>query len=76
MPNVRGGDQTRQGGYHTDTQIKKSTKPAYARNEISEAFAGEENRGPIDHKKSTGQHDTALKSRKLMRSSSKTPIKS
>lgn len=70
---TRPGGQTRQGGYHTDRQIKKTMQPAYARDDLDEAFAGNENQGPAANKKISDPHSTALKSRKTPESRTRTP---
>lgn len=74
MPTVRGGNtrgvgQSHQAGYHDSSQIKKTQKEDYARDDLDGAFAGEENEGKFSREK----HSTNVKSRKSKHSADKTP---
>lgn len=76
MPTVRsGGGQTRRAGYHNSGDIKKTMKPVYARDDINQAFAGEENNGPMGHQKDDVEHSTNIKSRKTKKSKERTPLR-
>jgi hypothetical protein len=74
MANVR-GPQSNQGGYHTSAQIKKTHKPEYARDDINQAFAGEENNGPFSDTKTDHSRSTHVKSRKTEASKTRTPMR-
>ncbi len=76
MPNVRGGGQVTRGGYHNSGDIKKTHKPEYARDDINQAYAGDQNNasqgieGGVDSK-----HATNLKARKTKKSKDRTPMR-
>lgn len=72
MPAV-GKGQSNQQGYQTSAQIKKTHKPDYARDDISQAFAGDENDGPAGDQKADHHHSTSVKSRKTEESKTRTP---
>lgn len=70
MPNVRGRNRVKRNGYHTRAEINKTTRPALARDDLSEAFAGDENLGK---KKDNSLHSTNVKSRRTKYSKYRTP---
>lgn len=55
--------------------IRKTSAKAMARDDLKEAFAGDENKGPSFDEKQSFQHSTNLKSRKTKESKLKTPIR-
>ena len=74
MPTVRGGNargigQSKQSGYHSKEQINQTMNPAHARDDLTGAFAGEENEGKFSREK----HSTNVKSRNTKQSKEKTP---
>lgn len=75
MPTVRNRGQTNQAGYHTRAQIEKVTGPTKPRDEIVEAYAGDENDGPFGDPKASQKKSTNLKSRKTEKSKRRVPIR-
>ena len=77
MPTVRGGGQNQpvRAGYHNSGDIKKTQKPEYARDDINQAFAGDENDGPFSDSKTEHDGSTHLKSRKTEKSKERTPMR-
>lgn len=73
MPNVKGGSQVNRAGYHNSGDFKKTHKPEYARDDINQAFAGDENAGPFGDSKEDSAHSTNVKSRKTEKSKDRTP---
>lgn len=73
MPTVRGGGRVTQGGYQTKEEIDKTHMPSKARDDLKQAFAGEENETAEKDPKSTRMHSTNVKSRKTRQSREKTP---
>lgn len=76
MPTVRGkgGGQVPHQGQHTDTEIKKMMHAAYPRDDINEAYAGEENSGPYSNEKEDHRHSRHKKSRKT-KDPTRTPLR-
>lgn len=75
MATVKSGGQTPQGGYQTEKQMKETHPKDRPRDDLREAFAGDENEGPTGHHKSEDRHSTKLRSRKTEASKQKTPIR-
>lgn len=76
MPTVKGGTtrgvgQSKQSGYHTKEQIEQTSRPARARDNVSGAFAGNENEAFEDAENK--EHSTSVKSRDRKAMSEKTP---
>ncbi len=75
MPNVRPGHQVSRGGYHTKGEIIKTQRPAFPRDDIKQAYAGEENEGPFSDSKTDHSHSTNVKSRVTEKSKTRTPMR-
>lgn len=60
---------------HSKSEISKMHAPARARDQISQAFAGNENESSKKNPKATQQHSTSVKSRKTKKSSARTPVR-
>jgi hypothetical protein len=73
MPTVRRPGQTNQRSYQTLDQIERTHRPSFARDDISQAYAGDENSGPFGDQKASTEHSTNVKSRKTAKSREKTP---
>jgi len=71
MANVR--PQIQRAGARTRNQILKVQRPALARDDLREAFAGDENEFARKPKDATRLHSTNVKSRKRRASREKTP---
>lgn len=75
MPHVQQQKKNKQrSGQFSKPDILKAMRPAFPRDDISEAFAGSENNGPTDSVKSQ-KHSTNVKSRQNEKSKHKTPIR-
>ena len=75
MPTVRGGGQITRQGYQTRDDIEKTHSTEKARDDLNEAFAGDENEFLGKNAKDSQKHSTHLKSRKTKKSREKTPIR-
>lgn len=75
MAIVRNKGQTPQKGYHTKEQVERTSRPALARDEIYEAFAGTENENFKPAGDNPKPHSTNVKSRKTKKSKYRTPIR-
>lgn len=75
MPHVQRSQQVVRQGQHTRSDIKKTSRPALARDDLREAFAGDENKGPAKDKKASDSHSTNVKSRITEKSKTRTPIR-
>ncbi len=75
MSNVRGRGHSPQSGYQTRDQIKQSHGKGIPRDDLREAFAGDENKGPASNEKDDVLRSTHVKSRKTEKSKEKTPIR-
>ena len=73
MPNVKGGSQVNRSGYHSDGDIKKSERDARPRDDLSNAYAGEENRGPFNEDEKDSSKSTNVKGRVTEKSKERTP---
>jgi Arc/MetJ-type ribon-helix-helix transcriptional regulator len=76
MPNVRNGSQVNRGGYHSKSDMVKTERDAFARDDISHAYAGEENRGPFNEEEDgekDSSHSTNVKGRVTEKSKERTP---
>lgn len=71
MPHVGNTGQIRAKSEQTRGELKKNARPSFARDNLSEAFAGNENKGPSGVKLKS--HSTNVKSRKTKQSKEKTP---
>lgn len=72
MPHVQKSQQIKRRGEHNKADVKRTLRPSFARDDLTGAFAGEEN-----IKDGTGQkerHSTNVKSRKSVKSKTRTPI--
>lgn len=69
MPHVSRNSQIVRSGLHTDVDRKVSANADLPRDDINQAFAGEENEGP-HHGHS---HSTNVKSRRTEKSKTRTP---
>ena len=65
MPHVQARSQVKRNGHHTRAEVKQTAGPAMARDDLREAFAGDQNNSNTD-----GTH---VKSRKSKASKLKTP---
>lgn len=74
MTNIQKRAQVVRRGVHSKNDIAAGSRAALARDDIYQAFAGEENKGKSGRKKSS-QRSTRLKSRKTRQSKEKTPIR-
>lgn len=75
MPHVQRGQQVVRQGQHTRSDIGKTARPSLARDDLREAFAGSENKGPAKNKKSGSNSSTNVKSRQTEKSKTRTPIR-
>jgi hypothetical protein len=75
MPTVRGGGQGPKSGYHTKEEIKRDEMPARARDDVDNAYAGDENEGLRKNRGDTVHHSTNVKGRKTEKSKHRTPIR-
>lgn len=73
MPTVRGGGQVNRGGYHNQRDMEKTERPAFARDDISNAYAGDENAEKYEVGGNDVSHSTSVKGRKTEKSKERTP---
>lgn len=71
MPHVDKSTSHNRNNAHTRGELKKFAQPAAARDNLSQAFAGRENRGPSGVK--LNSKSTNVKSRDSIQSREKTP---
>lgn len=74
MPRVSRSPQINRSSYQNRADLKKTLRPALPRDDLREAFAGNENNGPVGEDKSQ-QHSTSVKSRITKKSRTRTPIR-
>lgn len=73
MPTIRGGGQVNRGGYHNQQDMEKTERPAFARDDISSAYAGDENAEKWERESDKKGHSSYVKSRKTEKSKTRTP---
>lgn len=73
MATVRGSGPINRQGYHTSKDIDKTNAGKRPRDEMIEAFAGDENEGPFRNRKENHRHSTNVKSRKTEESKHRVP---
>jgi hypothetical protein len=74
MPHVPSQPQVKRNGHQTRADIKKSARPAIARDDLRTAFAGDKNRGPAGKISKPGKA-THQKSRRLRVGDGKEPVR-
>lgn len=75
MPHVQRSQQVVRNGQHNRGDIGKTSPQAMARDDLREAFAGDENKGPAKNKKTSTSGSTNVKSRQTEKSKTRTPIR-
>lgn len=75
MPKINKQNQMKRNSEHTKEDMHKILQPIKARDNIKAAFAGSENKGPIQNKKTKRPHSTNVKSRNTDESRTRTPIR-
>ncbi|MBY0316029.1 MAG: hypothetical protein K2Q26_10940 [Bdellovibrionales bacterium] len=71
MPNVQKQNTPKKNNAQTKQELKKSSMPARARDNLAQAFAGNENKGPSGVK--LNSHSTNTKSRTTRQSKERDP---
>lgn len=73
MPTVNKGSQVNRAGYHSKSDMVKTERDAFARDDLSNAYAGEENRGPFNEEEKDSSKSTNVKGRVTEKSKERTP---
>jgi hypothetical protein len=73
MPNVKSGSQVNRSSSHNKSDIDRTSREASARDDLSNAYAGEENRGPYSDEEKDSSKSTNVKARVTEKSKERTP---
>jgi hypothetical protein len=75
MPTVRRKGNTAEPhpGGKSNTDMLRDSHHERARDDLDEAFSGEENRGPARNEKTSTAHSSHVKTRKTVKSKDRTP---
>lgn len=74
MPHVQQNKSLKRTGQFSKADLNKTMRPAFARDNLNEAFAGSENNG-VSGTIKTQKHSTNVKSRQSKHSKMKTPVR-
>ena len=74
MPHVQQNKSVKRNGQFSKADLNKTMRPAFARDNLNEAFAGSENNGAAGTMKSQ-KHSPNVKSRQSKQSKMKTPVR-